>query len=157
MTPQYSCTDCWTRVESFHEFYQMVESVHQSHFNENDNKNIPTIVYESNQIGDAERLIKLETGTTESCFVESNTIYIQSPSILEAKAQFEAEPTVQEPSIEWPETKLPRDKRKEKSTSAKLPFTKRAKSIKVKSNVKKPKSNIPRKNRTSIRTVNEIR
>lgn len=129
----------------------MVESVHQSNFHVNDDKSIPTIVYESDPQGDAECGIKLENDTTEPYFVEPHTVFIQSPS--SSDREFDAEPIDQEPN-EWPEI----EEKKEESSTAKLSTRKRTKAnIKAKSVSNKSNSSKPRKIQQSIQTAREFR
>lgn len=64
----YACSECWSKVEAFHEFYHLVEAVHKQDANENDDKislNSPhTFGYELGE--DAESVGKIESDTSDS-------------------------------------------------------------------------------------------
>lgn len=95
-TDVYVCSNCWTKVETFHEFYLMIAKIHQispENKDASDEKitfNSP-LLSEYELTGDNESLINLDTDSLQPCASEFETIFIQNVSFLDesVKNQFE--------------------------------------------------------------------
>lgn len=99
-TDVYVCSNCWTKVETFHEFYLMIAKIHQIS-PENKDASDEKITFKSpllseyESTGDKENLIDLDTDSLQPCASEFETIFIQNVSFLEESVRNQLEDTVQ--------------------------------------------------------------
>lgn len=69
---KYACLDCWSKVESFHEFYTLVAANYQNNANAIDG------TASINPLLDCEGEIKVEIDRFDSCVSNYEAIYIPS-------------------------------------------------------------------------------
>lgn len=80
---KYACSNCWPKVEAFHEFYSMVESNYRNSLNEIDTKALfnPLFDCEPEIIVDESNCVKTEVDRLDPCApTDYGTIYIPSTS-----------------------------------------------------------------------------
>lgn len=80
---KYACSNCWPKVEAFHEFYSMVEANYRSGLNEIDSKAAfnPLFDCEPEIIVDESICVKTEIDRLDPCTpTDFGTIYIPSTS-----------------------------------------------------------------------------
>lgn len=80
---KYACSICWPKVETFHEFYIMVEANYRSNLNDIDSKSAfnPLFDCEPEIIVDESLSVKTEIDTLDPCVpTDYGTIYIPSTS-----------------------------------------------------------------------------
>lgn len=144
----YACSDCWVKVMAFHEFYVMVELIHQTSSKDIDDKNFLSPSFECEfDIGNA---IKLEKNMPEPCIQECNAVYIETPSIWEDCGE---QINYSEANLSPHTSMCNKEYRKTKTK----PFKLTSKRIKKKAILKKPKPEPHKRIGKSVRNVQEIR
>lgn len=171
----YACSNCWSKVESFHEFYVAVETNYHKKFNQNDAKMFgnPLLDCEPETILD-ESNVKAEIHQFETPTSDYETVYVPSTSYwdgpnkqvdviitddrpAESNHTSDAETTIKEEGVTAGQRTMPRRTRESKVQITKSPTRQR----KTKSRLTKTytKAIIDRRKkefRKNSRTVSEI-
>lgn len=177
LTDTYACSNCWSKVESFHEFYIIVQTNYNKNFRHNDVKIFvnPLLDCEPETIID-EGTIKIETQQYDSAVTNYATVFVPSTSYWDEsnkqidsftneKNSLETEPStgnsnamlfVKEELVSI--GRACKRKRESNTTSTKSTLRQRKKPTKTKLKVKKMKTTKDKRksDRKNARIVEEV-
>lgn len=166
----YACSNCWSKVESFHEFYVTVETNYHKKFNHNDAKMFgnPLLDCEPESIID-EAMVKVEIHQFDSSVSDYETVFVPSTSywddsnkqidsFTESNGNTNAVPSIKQELVAIGRNAVLKRKSGLKTQMTKSTLRQRKNVVKTKSQLKKPKTVDLRKKefRKNTRIIEEI-